>query len=145
MFQSKLKGFLLASVSGMILMTTTIASADVVVVVNKANTQTTMSSSDLKRIFLGKKTAYSDGSAAVAVYQTANSGVRTTFDQNFLGKNPAQMNSYWSKKMFSGEGVPPKELSSDLAVLEFVSSNPGAIGYLDESAVNAAVSTVTIE
>lgn len=145
MFQSKLKGFLLASVSGMILMTAAPASADVVIVVNKANTQTTMSSSDLKRIFLGKKTAFSDGSSAVAVYQVTNSGVRATFDQNYLGKNSAQMNSFWSKKMFSGEGVPPKELASDLAVLEFVSNNPGAIGYLDESAVNAAVSTVTIK
>ena len=44
--------------------------------------------------------------------------------------------------MFSGKGKPPKELGSDADVINFVSSNPGAIGYIDAGSVNESVKVV---
>lgn len=118
--------------------------AEIVVVVNSSNSTTSMKSSDLRRIFLGKADSFKNGGKAVAVYQITASDSRKTFDKSFLGKTSAQMNSYWSRQMFSGNGVPPKELSGDLAVLQYISGETTAIGYIDSSAVNESVKIVTI-
>ena len=40
---------------------------------------------------------------------------------------------FCQKKIFSGRGVPPPEKESDEEVLEYVSKNAGAIGYVAES------------
>jgi hypothetical protein len=40
---------------------------------------------------------------------------------------------FWRQQIFSGRNVPPVEKASDSEVLEFVRSNPGAIGYVSSS------------
>ena len=40
------------------------------------------------------------------------------------------MRSYWQQRIFSGQGLPPPELADDDAVVSYVLSHPGAIGYV---------------
>ncbi len=44
------------------------------------------------------------------------------------------MESFWQQQIFSGKDVPPEKKKSDAEVIEFVSANPGAIGYVSVSA-----------
>jgi hypothetical protein len=41
--------------------------------------------------------------------------------------------------VFTGKGTPPKEVADDAAVKSFVATTPGAVGYIDESKVDASV------
>jgi hypothetical protein len=47
-----------------------------------------------------------------------------------MRKTLTQLRSYWNQQIFSGKGVPPPELDSEAAVIRYVLSNRGAIGYL---------------
>lgn len=125
-------------------MTTAPLMAEVVVIVNEKNPNISISKTDLNRLFLGKVKTFSDGSRATILYQSVSNPSRSAFDLKFLGKNVGQMNSYWSRQMFSGNGVPPQELVSDLSVLEMVSKDKSLIGYIDDSALNESVAKVTI-
>lgn len=119
--------------------------AEVVVIVNADNSTSSMTKSELARLFLGKTTSFDDGTRAVVVNQTTANSSRGIFDSQLLGKSTSQINAYWSKLMFSGGGTPPPELNGDLAVLLHVASNPNAIGYIEATTVNESVKVVTIQ
>ena len=62
--------------------------------------------------------------------QKVDSKVRSMFTLAIHFKRPAAVQSFWQAKLFAGEAVPPSELASDVEVLDFVSQNPGGIGYV---------------
>jgi hypothetical protein len=57
----------------------------------------------------------------------------------------SSIKAYWQKQIFSGRGVPPEEKQSDEEVLEYVSKNVGAIGYISESTVRDAYDVKVLE
>ena len=116
--------------------------AEVAVIVNASNTNS-VASSDISRIFLGKMKSFNDGSSAVPVNLKSTLATRGEFEDKALGKSSSQVKAYWSKQLFSGKGKPPKELASDADVINFVSSTPGAIGYVEASNVNDSVRVIT--
>jgi len=112
--------------------------AEVAVIVNSANAAA-ISDSDLSRLFLGKLKQFSSGNKAIPVNQKFGSNVRKEFEQKVLKKSSRQVKAYWSKRLFSGKGKPPKELSSDQDIISQVASDKNAIGYVDASKVDGSV------
>jgi hypothetical protein len=47
------------------------------------------------------------------------------------GKSVAYVTRYWERLIFAGRGIPPPVVASSAAVMELVSANRGAIGYVD--------------
>lgn len=118
--------------------------AEVVVVVNKANSST-LDQKIVQRIFLGKDKKFPDGSPLKAINQSADSATRANFDEQILGRNSSQVSAYWSKLVFTGKGVPPMELPNDQAVIDKVASTPDAIGYVDSASVTDSVTVINIK
>lgn len=114
------------------------AIADVVIVVHPSNTDA-INAKVLQRIFLGKEKKFPNGSPSVPVNQTNDSQVRQSFDSEVLGRTSSQVSAYWSKLVFTGKGIPPKEVANDAEVIELVSQNPSVIGYIDSASVTDAV------
>ena len=52
--------------------------------------------------------------------------------------------SYWQAQVFSGRDTPPVSLGSDAAVIDYVRSHPGAVGYVSRSASANGVKTITV-
>lgn len=121
------------------------AAAEQVVIVSTKNEVNSISKTDLGRIFLGKSDSFSNGEKATPINQPLSTPARTQFDADNLNRTEAQMKSYWSKILFSGEGTPPEEANGDLEVLQKVMADKSAIGYIDNSALNDAVKVLTIE
>jgi len=117
-----------------------LAMADVVVIVNPANSAN-IDEEQIAKIFLGQTKTFSNGSEAMPVDQKEGA-VREEFGNKLLKKNPAQLKAQWARQIFTGGAKPPKELGSDDEVLKFVASNPGAIAYIDASKVNKSVKVV---
>lgn len=119
------------------------ALAQTTVIVHPDN-NSALDEKSVQRIFLGKEKKFSDGSESIPVNQVADSAVRADFDTNVLGRSSSQVSAYWSKLVFTGKGVPPKEVGSDAEVIELVSKNPSAIGYIDSASLTDAVKAVNL-
>lgn len=69
----------------------------------------------------------------IAVNQTQDSAVRSAFEANVIGRTPEQIKAHWSRLVFTGRAAELREVDSDEAVLEFVRSNSGTIGYITDA------------
>ena len=117
--------------------------AELVIVVHPENSAS-LSSKDVQRIFLGKEKKFPDGKESLPINQAVDNAVRNDFDTNVLGRSTTQVAAYWSKLVFTGKGIPPKEVDSDATVIEIIANNKNAIGYVDSASVTGAVKVVPL-
>ena len=118
------------------------ASADLAVVVGAKSPVGTLTKQQVSDLFLGKVATFPDGSQSVPIELTESSPFREEFHGKVTGKSLAQLKAYWSKQMFSGTGVPPKEVPSSADVKKLISSNPNMIGYVDKESVDGTLKVV---
>ena len=135
-YKPLLAAVLLSSVSG-------IASAELVEIVHP-NNAATIDSTQVQRIFLGKEKKFADGNEATPINTVASNASREQFDTKILERSSSQVAAYWSKLVFTGKGIPPKELENDAAVIATVAADASAIGYVDSAAVTGAVKVITL-
>ncbi|ENO90738.1 hypothetical protein [Thauera linaloolentis] len=61
---------------------------------------------------------------------------RDQFYRLLTGKNPSQIRAYWSRMVFTGRALPPKEAADASDARRLLLENPGAIGYLPSHYAN---------
>ncbi len=116
--------------------------AETVIIVSSDSGLSEITAKQTKSIFLGKSKKLPNGKSATPIEQTSESSSRKTFNKKILKKNEQKLKAYWSKKVFSGKGQPPKQLANDAAVKTFVKETDGAIGYIDSKNIDSSVKTV---
>ena len=120
--------------------------AGVKIVVHTTNALNSISKTKVADLFLERVTRWENGRAVTAVDQSEKSTARVAFSKELLGKEVVWVKSYWQKMIFSGRATPPAELSSDTQVLEFIRTNPDAIGYVSDTAtIPAGLKALTVE
>lgn len=62
--------------------------------------------------------------------------VRDSFLREVVGKSHDRDRAYWAKRVFTGDGIPPQEVSSE-AVIQSVSQDAGYIGVVSLQHVKA--------
>ena len=117
-----------------------------VVVVHASNPVTTLSRSRAARMFRRQIKSWEDFDPAVMpVDRNDDAPVRVLFTRAVHQKRVSSITEYWFRMIFSGRGTPPLKLDSDLAVIRFVATNPGAIGYIrDDTKLDTDVKVVPI-
>jgi len=100
------------------------------VIVNAANPGGVVSREVLADIFLKKATRWTSGAPIEVVDQSLESEIREAFCRDALELTPRAVMSYWQEQLRSGGERPPFVKASDTEVLEYVSTRPGAIGYV---------------
>ena len=134
---------LLSALVGILtLMFTAVAAADIAVIVHPTYAVATATSDDLSKLFLGKIDALPGGDRLIPLDQVEGGNARNSFYLKVANKNAAQLNAYWSRLIFTGQGQPPKAVESDAVVLDLVAKNPSMIGYINSSAVTTAVKVI---
>jgi ABC-type phosphate transport system substrate-binding protein len=68
--------------------------------------------------------------------------LREKFFHSLNGISIKRLNAYWARLRYSGEMLPPTPLPDSRAVVEAVSRNKQAIGYVDAAALNTSVKAV---
>ena len=114
------------------------------VIVNPSNPASTLGRADVARLFLKKVTSWADGRPVAAVDQQRTSPVREAFSAEIHQKDADAIAAHWQVLVFSGRDVPPRILKSDAEVLDFVRSNPGAIGYVSDGVALEGVKALTV-
>ncbi|NTS78365.1 phosphate ABC transporter substrate-binding protein [Catenovulum sp. SM1970] len=117
------------------------AAAEVAVIVNKGNSSE-LNKATIKRMYLNKIKAFPSGVSLKTAGLTATDPITGEFYKQVLGKSAAQLKAYWSKALFTGVGVPPKELESSEAVIELVKSDESVIAFIDSAKVTEDVRVV---
>ncbi|WP_426171722.1 phosphate ABC transporter substrate-binding protein [Pseudoduganella sp. R-34] len=120
------------------------AAAELVVVVSARSPITTLRAEQVADIFLSEATRFPDGGEVVALDLPIGSPLRDDFYLKVANRSPALMKAYWTKKIFTGRGQPPRELPNSQAVRKLVADNPTLIGYIDRSALDASVRPVLV-
>ncbi len=84
------------------------------------------------RIYTGRVIEV-DGVAVTAVNAIRGSAVRDRFLQVFLNQDEDKYTAYWTVRRYIGKGASPRELSKASDIIHFVTTTPGAIGYIQDS------------
>ncbi|GAA5216778.1 phosphate ABC transporter substrate-binding protein [Corallincola platygyrae] len=113
------------------------AQSAVVLIGNPAASE--LSKSDAKKLFLGKLKKVPGGGKAQVIEFEDGHPLRIEFHDKVTGKSESQLQSYWSRLIFTGKATAPSQLASPDQVKQKVASNPGAVGYVDEADVDASV------
>lgn len=95
------------------------------------------------KIFLQKERRWSDGTTIHPV-TLAVSDVREEFAQVVHNRSELDLRKHWQRQIFTGRGSPPLERPSNAAVLEYVRSTPGAIGYISSGARTSGVKVLQL-
>lgn len=120
------------------------AGADVAIVVAPQVPLETITIEQLERLYLHRPDRYPQGVKLTPLDQSAGSEIRKHFVRNVLWKSEIEVAEFWSRRMYSGKGRPPRQLRGDEAMLREVSERPGSIGYVDAAAVDERVKVLLV-
>ncbi len=116
-----------------------VSQAEVVVIGHKSIAVDRVTPSQAKKLWLGKLNKLPGVGRINVVDQPDASDIRAEFYSKVVKKTPQQLKAYWSRQIFTAKTFPPKQLLNDEAIVEWVSSTPDALGYVDSSSVNGSV------
>lgn len=119
-------------------------SAEIFVFANKDVPDKELQRESVERIYLGKKSQWSDGTRVVPVVLKSGA-THTAFVKKFLDRDASQFSTYWKQAVFTGRGMPPKSFESEAELIEFVSNTPGAIGYASFVPTSKPVSRINVK
>lgn len=120
------------------------AHADFYLVVRADNAQRTLTQKEAVDLFMGRSRSFSNGEFALVFDLPRDSPQRAAFYHELTGMNPAQVNSYWSRLMFSGQSMPPQPLPDETAMVEIVKRNTSAIGWLTKAPTDRQLRTLLV-
>ncbi len=118
------------------------ADTDIAIIVHRKNPLSSLTESDVMRLYLGKTRAFPNQTPARPVSLSNGVSPRREFDARILNRNPNQIRAYWAQQIFTGRGTPPREFGSATDVREFVANHPDAVGFMDAAAVDGSVKVV---
>jgi len=115
---------------------------DIKVIANPSIPTDTISTQELKRVFLGEKNSL--GSAHVEPVLEKGGAAHLVFLREYLRQSDIELQSYYGSLVFTGRASMPKILNSDAEVVAYVASTKGAIGYVSADIPTEGVKVLTI-
>jgi len=91
----------------------------------------TLSTSQLKRIYTMRQLRWSDNTTIKVFVLPSQHELHQRFSKERLQVFPYQLNRIWHKLTYSGLGVAPTIVKTPEALFNAIKSTPGAIGYID--------------
>ena len=116
-----------------------------VVIVNNANPVASLSTTELRRIFMKQSRMWPNGEPMVPVDWDSTHYLRAIFSKDVLSRSVREMQEYWVQQSMTQGLTPPSTQRSARAVLRFVASVPGAISYVPPSEVDETVRVLPVK
>jgi len=115
------------------------AADELVVITNIGSGVAKLTRDEAVNIFMGRYKKLPSGMAALPMDEH---GEKAAFYRALLGKELPEIQSYWARLVFSGQGSPPRQMENADEVIETIVNNKGAIGYIDKKKVSTRVKVV---
>lgn len=123
------------------MMLTQFVSAELVVIVNEKSPIDNLSKKEISNLYLGKQFEFK-GAELIPIDQIEGDENRVLFYKQIVGKSPSQLTLYWSKRVYTGKGNPPKEYFNDDEIVSIVANNVNLVGYVDSDSVKNGVKVI---
>ena len=107
--------------------------AAIEVVTHPQVTQSSLTKSQLRRIYTMRQLRWSDNHAITVFVLPSQHELHQRFAKERLQIFPYQLNRIWHKLTYSGLGVAPTIVKSEQELIQAVAKTPGAIGYISEA------------
>ena len=120
------------------------AVADFYIVTQAGSAQPALTQKQAVDLFMGRNRAFPNGDFARTLDLPRDHPQRAAFYQALTGLNAAQVNSYWSRLMFSGQNMPPQEMPDEAAVIDAVKRNLNALGWLSKEPADKQLRTLLV-
>ncbi len=119
--------------------------AQEVIIVNKHNPITNMSTKELKKIYNGNLKLWDTGHTIIPVTLKDSDPGTARFIKTFFGVDIEVWLGLWIQKILAGYAAPPIQEKDCASVISFVSSEAGAIGFVKKENLTSAVKVVTVD
>jgi ABC-type phosphate transport system substrate-binding protein len=119
------------------------AKAQVIVIANSSVKVSEVSKSDLADVFTGSSTSLKGNRVSPVLMM--ESVHHELFLRTYIAKSDGPFRNGWKSLVLSGQASMPKSLPNDAAVVEFVKSNQGAIGYIDNGIPHGGVNVIAVK
>jgi hypothetical protein len=126
----------------LLLLSATPAVADEILVITGLQVEANeMTLKKLENIFLKKTLVNPQGIRWIPLNLNPDHPLRQAFSQTLLKQRPEDLEAYWNSQYFQGIS-PPYVLASEAAMLRFIASTIGAIGYILPCHLDSSVQVV---
>jgi ABC-type phosphate transport system substrate-binding protein len=116
------------------------------IVVNRSNPVENLSFAELRKIFLGEQSHWSNGRRITVVMLEPGKQERQAVLTQIYRMDDKDFNRHFSQGMSTGEiHATPKTLATSTEVLKFVFNVPGAIGYVRVTEADDSVKVVHVD
>jgi ABC-type phosphate transport system substrate-binding protein len=102
---------------------------EVMVIANPSVPAESLDPEAIKNIFLGK-TAKWDNNDMVTIVVSESAVVHQEFLKKYIKRTENQFTNVWRQNLFTGKGTQPVKVKTIEELVEYVSKNTGAIGYI---------------
>jgi len=120
------------------------ANQQIVVVVPSTSKVTTLSKSEVIDLFMGRFSETNKGQALVPLDYKAESELKGDFYQTLVNRSLRQVNSYWSRLLFSGRARAPIQVSSIDNLDDLFKDNQNYVAYVPMNAVSKEMKIVLV-
>jgi len=119
------------------------AAQDVVLIANNGVQISEIKTSDVRAIFTGEKTRFSDGAHAVPAILMGGP-VHEVFLNHYCKETADEFRAQWRKVVFTGQGAMPRAFPSESSLIDYVVATPGAVGYVSRVSPHDNVKSISI-
>jgi len=116
------------------------AQAGEIVVIGNSNVPK-MDAVTIQKVYTGKFISVSGVSVKPVGFKPGTTA-RNHFLKEFLNQDEEKYTAYWTVRKYIGKGVPPHDLDSAAAVISYVQSTPGAVGYIDAADLRPGMNVI---
>jgi len=121
-----------------------VAEAEIVIITDKASSLHGITLGEVGKLYLAKSKSFSNGNRASVADYAPGTEIRVQFYQKVLQMSDSQVNRYWAKRKFTRKLKPPRKISSDVSMKQWVASTPNSLGYIDGKSLDGSVKVLLI-
>jgi ABC-type phosphate transport system substrate-binding protein len=100
------------------------------VIAHPSVSESTLTISQLRRIYTMRQTQWPDGQRITVFVLPRHHVLHIQFSKELLEMYPYQLDRIWNKLTYSGLGVAPITVISQIELIDAVKNTPGSIGYI---------------
>lgn len=126
------------------LLTSNIALADIVFIVNKKNAINSISKQQLKQIYTLRQKNWESGELIKVYNLKPDSKIRDQVFKKYLNKSSSDLQKHYIRVSLTSMGLPPIEISNEEDLVKVVERNTRAIGYVSKKKVSSKVKEIII-
>jgi ABC-type phosphate transport system substrate-binding protein len=119
------------------------AAEPLAVITAATNPLDTLSLDTLKLIYLRKSQMDTEGNRWIPLNLSVTDPLRRSFSLALFSVLPEEQDDYWNVQYFNGIS-PPKVMASEEAILRFVASTTGSIGYVHKRKADSRVKVLLL-